>query len=96
LPDRLSQRYGFGEHTLANISPQHSLGRDVNLHVQLSLKVHEKASQVHQTPIVIQVDQQVQIAQIVRIASRNRSEHAYVAGAVARSCCQNRLATRLS
>jgi hypothetical protein len=70
-PDRLSKRDGFGEHALANIPSQHSLGRDVNVFVQLSLKVHEKASQVHETPIVIEVDQQVQITQIIRLASCN-------------------------
>jgi hypothetical protein len=33
LPGHLSQRNGFGEHALANIPPEHALGRDVNMHV---------------------------------------------------------------
>jgi hypothetical protein len=93
---RSSQRHGFGQDAIPNLSTKHSFGRDVDLHVQLRLKIHQKTAKVHQAPIAIQIDQQVQVAKIASIASRDRSEHADVARTVTRGSIQDLFASFMS
>lgn len=54
---RPSQGDRFCKHARPDIPTQHSLGRDVNVDVQVRLKVHQKTSHIHQAAILIQINQ---------------------------------------
>jgi hypothetical protein len=78
---RLSQRHGLCQHPLSNAGTKAALGNDIHRYVQQRFKIEQQSAKIEQRAPRFHLDEEIDIAFLVVVSSRDRTEHAHIPGA---------------
>ena len=76
----LSQRRRIAERAFPGARTKHRFGGNVDPGVQQILEIHEQTSKIHQTAVRRKVYQEIIVARVFAVASRDRPENPHIRG----------------
>ena len=85
---RPSQGNGLSQYSLANARTQAGLGDDIDRHVQQILQIEEQATEIEKGAPGFQLNEEIDVARVIAVPSRDGSEDAHIAGAATRGRSQ--------
>jgi hypothetical protein len=65
----------FGEHATGEAWSEHALGADVDVSANEVTRVHDEAAEIEQASARLEIDEEVDIGPVVRLAARHGAEH---------------------